>query len=412
MGFFDNLDDPKKQALLMMGLGLMQGAPQGRKNFGADFANAGLMGLQGYNSANQLQLRSQEEKQQQEMRALAMAEAKRRQDRQARLDALPGQFNMPGNLTPNDDEGNLMPPAPQGMDWGGYANAVARIDPREALAMQAQIAQLGAKERLKLRPSETVGTYRDGRFVADYTAPGAPEKAPEGFTRGPAGLQADPGWMAAQKELKIAGRQPVAPVERAPVMKDLIDPSDPTRMISVDARRYQGGTIGSPGVLGISGKEPVTAKREEQVGVGRETVSTLVAGLRLAYKELQEAGAIVDPASGSVSNTKAALAGSGFGQALGGTFGTENQSVRNKIKQQRPLLMLAIKQATGGGRQMDSNKELDFYLKAATDPSIDVQANFAALDMLESLYGVSQGGKAPPQRRGTDSPGWSIKAVR
>jgi len=61
-GLLDNLDDPRKQALLMMGLGLLSGAPKSHKNFGADFGHAGLLGLQGYMGAKESQSRQQNDK--------------------------------------------------------------------------------------------------------------------------------------------------------------------------------------------------------------------------------------------------------------------------------------------------------------------------------------------------------------
>jgi hypothetical protein len=42
-----------------------------------------------------------------------------------------------------------------------------------------------------------------------------------------------------------------------------------------------------------------------------------------------------------------------------------------------------------GARGLDSNKELEFYIQAATDPARDIQANRAALQVLENAYGLS-----------------------
>lgn len=60
MGLLDGLfsDDPKQQALIQMAFGLLGGAPGQRKNLGADIANAGLMGIQGYGQAKQQQLKN------------------------------------------------------------------------------------------------------------------------------------------------------------------------------------------------------------------------------------------------------------------------------------------------------------------------------------------------------------------
>lgn len=193
--------------------------------------------------------------------------------------------------------------------------------------------------------------------------------------------------------------------EPAPTMSEVLDPKDPTRMLKVNAREYKGGTLGDPGVLGVAGKEPTAAKREEQVGTGRETVSTVVSSLRDSYDKLSASGGITDPSKGTLSNIGAAIGSSGIGQIAGRAVGTENQSLRNTIAQTRPLLMNAIKQATGmSAKQMDSNVELKLWLATATDPTLDIKANMNALDNIEKLYGLGAA-QGKPQRRAMDKPG-------
>lgn len=74
MGMLDGLfsDDPQKQALLMMGLGLLGGAPGQRKNFGADMMNAGLLGMNQYGQAKTMQMKMAEEAQQKQLRDLQL----------------------------------------------------------------------------------------------------------------------------------------------------------------------------------------------------------------------------------------------------------------------------------------------------------------------------------------------------
>ena len=45
----------------------------------------------------------------------------------------------------------------------------------------------------------------------------------------------------------------------APSVTQIQDPDDPTRMITIDARTYKGGGVGSPGVIGLAGKTPGSA---------------------------------------------------------------------------------------------------------------------------------------------------------
>lgn len=179
----------------------------------------------------------------------------------------------------------------------------------------------------------------------------------------------------------------------APSLTTIVDPADPTRMITVDARQWNPQT--RAGLVGTSGKEPSAQRREDQASTGREQVSQVVASLRDMYAQLNERGGIVNADSSVLSNIPARLSSTAGGQFAGQLLGTKNQRLRDEIEQKRPLLLNAIKQATGmSAKQMDSNIELKLYLASATDPTKDVAANLAALDNLERLFGQSAGAAA------------------
>jgi len=144
-------------------------------------------------------------------------------------------------------------------------------------------------------------------------------------------------------------------------------------------------------------------QKAQTIDIGRQTVDTLITGLKDKYNLLKESGGITSTSQGALSNVPAYLSSSGVGQALGKTFATENQSARNTIAQSRPLLLQAIARATGmSSKQMDSNTELQMYLKAATDPTLDYEANTYALNQLQTLYGL--GGTAPVAGGGGNVP--------
>jgi hypothetical protein len=73
-------------------------------------------------------------------------------------------------------------------------------------------------------------------------------------------------------------------------------------------------------------------------------------------------------------------------------MGTKVSRLRQEIGNARPTLLNFLRQATEqGARGLDSNRELDFYLLAATRDSGDIHANMAALYRLQQLLGT--GGK-------------------
>ena len=181
----------------------------------------------------------------------------------------------------------------------------------------------------------------------------------------------------------------------APTVTMVLDPADPTRMLSVDAKTYRGGSEGSPGVIGIAGKEPAGARKAEAKEAAQENAGNTIALLRQNFDQLDKLGGITSTQNRAGTNIGAYLSTTGAGQLTGRMFGTEAQSERNKIAQTRPLLMTQIMSALGlSAKQLDSNAELKLWLSAATDPTLDLESNKAALDNLESL--LAGKGKAKP----------------
>ena len=66
----------------------------------------------------------------------------------------------------------------------------------------------------------------------------------------------------------------------------------------------------------------------------------------------------------------------------------------------RPALLAALMKATGmSAKQMDSNAELKLWMRTATDPTLDIQSNRAALSKIEQKY--LRGSQPQQQRRRT-----------
>jgi hypothetical protein len=123
---------------------------------------------------------------------------------------------------------------------------------------------------------------------------------------------------------------------------------------------------------------------------GAGDVSLEIIKIKDSYDKLLEGGGITDPTLKVGSNIMGKISSSAVGQTLGSTFGTRNQTERDKIAQTRPLLMGAIMKATGmSAKQIDSNAELKLWLSTATDPNKSYEANIAALKNIEDLYGVT-----------------------
>lgn len=174
---FENLDDPKTQLLMMMGLGLLGGAPGQRKNFGADLAHGGLLGLQGYGQAKQQQARQAERKQAQEWRDMQMAREKRGMEREDQISGLAQRaFGPNPNLVANDDMGSPMPQAPGGGGMQEFAQGMMGIDPFRA-------AQLMPKPKMGFAPNGQAVDMNDLKPGTNYAPPQKPTGPQEGQTR-------------------------------------------------------------------------------------------------------------------------------------------------------------------------------------------------------------------------------------
>ena len=158
------------------------------------------------------------------------------------------------------------------------------------------------------------------------------------------------------------------------------------------------------------------AIKEREKQEGKSSLGSLLDDLQSDYESYQKLGADIDPRRSGVGNVINRVAASGVGQLVGGAVGTKEQEIRDSINQKRASLMAALKQATGmGATQLNSNVELQFYLRMATDPTMARSANKKAIEWLRNTYGMkAAGGNAAPAGGGAapaGGDGWSIRPI-
>jgi len=122
----------------------------------------------------------------------------------------------------------------------------------------------------------------------------------------------------------------------------------------------------------------------------KQRLSSVLSDLTSLYASLDRGGGSVNTSKDTLSNIGSYAANTAIGQGVGQMFGTQNQSIRNDIAAKIPLISAAIKDATGmSSQQMNSNFELQQYLKALSSPTNDIQANLKILSDLEKMFGTS-----------------------
>lgn len=128
---------------------------------------------------------------------------------------------------------------------------------------------------------------------------------------------------------------------------------------------------------------------EEKRNKTRARVTNRLSDIAGYYNDLSAMGAAVDPEQGILQNIRARAGASKVGQFFGEYLGSPEQEVRQKIEQMRPTLLSDIRVATEmGAKGLDSEKELEFYLQAVSDPRRSIGANMAALQVLNEAYGL------------------------
>lgn len=206
-----------------------------------------------------------------------------------------------------------------------------------------------------------------------------------------------PEQEAQKTRIALASRPPAAPrPEPAPSITNIVDPTNPNQMIAIDTRRYQGGGVGSPGVIGASGKEPGAAVRTNKAEAGKTQLSDDLENLRNSFDALDKLRAIPSTGRGALSNVGSALASSRVGQLTGQAFATEAQVERDVINSARSRLVNSIKNATGmSAQQLNSNVELQTMLKSISDPGQSYQSAIRIIDDIENAY--VKGNGMPPK---------------
>jgi hypothetical protein len=255
--------------------------------------------------------------------------------------------------------------------------------PDQVKATVSQLLALPAPERVRIlsQAGASAGELRP-------VAVGSSLMTPQGQVLATAPRQSQlltPEEEAQKARVAAAGRAPVQPV--APTIAQIVDPTNPNQMITVDARRYTGGGTGSPGVLGVGGKEPGAAIRTNKTEEGKTQLSNDLDNLRSSFVELDRLRAIPSTGRNVASNLMAAAQSSTAGQMVGRAAGTREQVERDVINSARLRLVSSIKNATGmSSKSLDSNVELQTMLRSLSDPGQSVDAALRIIDDIETAY--------------------------
>lgn len=259
-------------------------------------------------------------------------------------------------------------------ELGGYQNRLAQGDAR------------GVAQSMAISP--TPGMAQRAQAMSRLLPPEArPEKPESPYINVGGALyeRATGRWL---QPPSVRGE----PTPRAPALTEVQDPTNPDRILRVDANVYRSGGPNSPGVIGVSGKSAAAAAKAKKVEEGQAQAQDIIDTLRGAYARLNDLNAVPSTQRGVLSNAFAYIAGTAPGQIAGRMAGTEEQVERDVIGSARNQVLNAVKNATGmSAQQLNSNVEFMSWLKSLTDPTVAYEANQRILDNLEKF--IASGGK-------------------
>jgi hypothetical protein len=139
-----------------------------------------------------------------------------------------------------------------------------------------------------------------------------------------------------------------------------------------------------------AGQSPL-APKVIAANAGKDLVGDVATQMGNSYLKLFESGGIKSTTRGAAANLAASSQSSMLGQIGGSILGTENQSERDFIKSQRPILVQGIVKATGmTASQINSNVELKNLLDAATDPDKGYETNAKNLNLINKRFGTGK----------------------
>ena len=199
----------------------------------------------------------------------------------------------------------------------------------------------------------------------------------------------------------------------APSVTSIVDPTNPNQMISIDTRQYEGGGTGAAGVIGISGKEPTAAIRQNKATEGKGQLQDQLDDLRASFTNLNESRSIVSDERNPASNFLSYIQGSTVGQIGGKVIGSKAQTDRNLINSAKQRIAQAIKNATGmSSQQLNSNFELKSMLDSLSDVNLGYEASMEIIDRLERDYVKGSGMKKGASPSGNTSGGQTSKGTK
>lgn len=141
-------------------------------------------------------------------------------------------------------------------------------------------------------------------------------------------------------------------------------------------------SLKGPSAAVLKAQEKADKIAEGQAGLG-DTVNVA----KTLVKDIADMGGMTTTSKGALANLMTSLGTGTVGQAGARLVGTATQAKRDELNSVRLQLFNAVKEATGmSSTQLNSNVELQTWLKSLGSDTMSKEANLAILDNIENRY--------------------------
>jgi hypothetical protein len=196
---------------------------------------------------------------------------------------------------------------------------------------------------------------------------------------------------------------PLSPTYGQELRTDAVTPSPNRPQLDLVQREDGSFTIIDLGTGDVTDTDVVgrvpgsgAAGQDATRAVAAQSLLGTVDSLRGYYTDLDKLGGIVSTQRGGRANLMASAGASLPGRVLGRTFGSSEQTLRDNIQNAIPMIVADLKAVTGmSAQQMNSNVELQLFLRTVGDPSQSIESVMEALDRFERYVATVSGGEAP-----------------
>ena len=140
----------------------------------------------------------------------------------------------------------------------------------------------------------------------------------------------------------------------------------------------------------LKGPSPAVLKAQEKadkIAEGQAGLADTVSVAKTLVKDIADMGGMTTTSKGALANLMTSLGTGTAGQAGARLVGTATQAKRDELNSVRLQLFNAVKEATGmSSTQLNSNVELQTWLKSLGADTMSKEANLAILDNIENRY--------------------------